>query len=136
MSTTTNTDSHRAPPPASAPRTATTDRRWCRERHEAAIAAACARIAPVWRLESFVAVNPYLGLADHRFDDAAVRLAEVAGVRATLPAAYYLDLLDQGRITAADLDAAIAALRDAPATDAGDLLRGLRAETRRRRGRA
>ena len=65
-------------------------------------------IAPLWRLEDYVAVNPYLGMTDLRFSDAAQRLDMVAGVRSTLPAAFYLDAVERGRITRDDLVAAIA----------------------------
>jgi len=47
---------------------------------ERALRAAGGRIAPLWPLESFVAVNPYLGLADLRFSDAAELLASAARV--------------------------------------------------------
>ena len=36
--------------------------------------AACARVAPVWPLQAFVAVNPYLGMADLSLPQAAQRL--------------------------------------------------------------
>ena len=52
---------------------------------------ACERIAPLWPLDRFVAVNPYLGLTDHRFDEAAALLAATVGARATLPASFYLE---------------------------------------------
>jgi len=72
-------------------------------------------IAPVWPLEHFVAVNPYLGLTDRSFEDAARRLADAAGARTTLPAAFYLDAIDRGQITEADLDFALAACSSPPA---------------------
>ena len=56
---------------------------------ERALRLTCARIAPLWPLESFVAVNPYLGLADLRFGEAAELLASTAGARTTMPAAFY-----------------------------------------------
>ena len=40
---------------------------------------ACARVAPLWPLRDFVAVNPFLGLADRSFLEAAVTLRRVAG---------------------------------------------------------
>jgi len=73
---------------------------------DAAIRAACDRIAPVWPLESFVAVNPYLGLTDLRFDEAARLLAATAGARSTMPIEHYLDAIASGRITDRDLAAA------------------------------
>ena len=33
-------------------------------------------VAPLWPLETFVAVNPFLGLADRSFPDAARAMAE------------------------------------------------------------
>jgi uncharacterized protein len=82
-------------------------------RHEIedSIGAACSRIAPVWPLESFVAVNPYLGLIDRPFDDAARLLAVTAGAHSTMPVDYYLDAIATGRITERDLDAASTDLR-------------------------
>ncbi|MFW6348110.1 MAG: putative inorganic carbon transporter subunit DabA, partial [Cyclonatronaceae bacterium] len=40
---------------------------------------ACKKIAPLWPLESFVAVNPYLGFTPHSFEQTAAYLSEVAG---------------------------------------------------------
>ena len=86
---------------------------------EIAIGAACGRIAPVWPLESFVAVNPYLGLTDRRFDDAARLLADTAGARTTMPVDYYLDAIASGRIS--DRDLALAAqARPAPGSTSDD----------------
>jgi uncharacterized protein YbcC (UPF0753/DUF2309 family) len=76
---------------------------------EKALRAAAGRIAPVWPLERFVAVNPYLGLADHGFAEAAERLAATGGARATLPTRSYLDAVEAGRISRDDLAAALAA---------------------------
>lgn len=73
-----------------------------------AIRAACARVAPLWPLERFVAVNPYLGLADLRFDEAAERLARVAGAPTTLAARDYLDAVEQEQMTLEHVRAALA----------------------------
>ena len=72
-------------------------------RYATAIRSAGGRIAPVWPLDAFVAVNPYFGIADRTFEDAAELLATVAGARATLPPAFYLAAIDHGRITTDDL---------------------------------
>ncbi len=56
-----------------------------------------------------MAVNPYLGLADHSFDDAARVLALLAGARTTLTAAQYAEAISDGRIERQDLHAALAA---------------------------
>jgi hypothetical protein len=44
------------------------------------ITRACARVAPLWPLRDFVAVNPFLGLADQPFAEAAATLRRVAGL--------------------------------------------------------
>jgi len=64
---------------------------------------ACKKIAPVWPLENFVAVNPYLGLIDKPFAEVAKNLAVADGVEMTLPQAYYQAKINEGRITANDL---------------------------------
>lgn len=69
---------------------------------------ACKKIAPVWPLENFVAVNPWLGITDQPFDTAARNLARIGGVRMTLPVSFYLNKIREGKITAADLEAALA----------------------------
>ena len=63
-----------------------------------AIEAACKRIPPLWPLQNFVAVNPFLGLTERRFPDAA-RLHDQVGRGAMLmPAEYYRKRLDAGAI--------------------------------------
>lgn len=59
------------------------------------VRAACARIAPLRPLRQFVAVNPFLGVAELPFEAAAARLARVAGARLLLPRAEYRALLDR-----------------------------------------
>ncbi|MBO9327252.1 MAG: DUF2309 family protein, partial [Roseiflexus sp.] len=66
------------------------------------------RIAPLWPLRYFVAVNPYLGLIDHSFESAAYILARRAGARMTAPRSFYAQAIRSGRITDADLEAALA----------------------------
>ncbi len=90
----------------------------------AAVRRACGRIAPLWPLDSFVAVNPFLGLADQTFEQAGHTLRQVAGARLVMAPGYYLEQLDSGRITDGDVDQALAdfARRNpgtpAPAADA------------------
>jgi uncharacterized protein YbcC (UPF0753/DUF2309 family) len=73
-----------------------------------ALNVATRKIAPVWPLESFVAVNPYLGLVGQDFDSAAAVLRRVAGARMALPLSAYLEALREGRITSADVEHALA----------------------------
>lgn len=52
------------------------------------IEAACQRIAPLWPLRNFVAVNPYFGLGDRPFWQAGQLLERMAGKGLTMPRAY------------------------------------------------
>ncbi|MCS6938997.1 MAG: DUF2309 domain-containing protein [Roseiflexaceae bacterium] len=74
----------------------------------AAVKRAEQRIAPLWPLRYFVAVNPYLGLIDHSFENAAELLARRAGARMTAPRSFYAQAIKDGRVTDADLAAALA----------------------------
>lgn len=74
----------------------------------AAVKRAEQRIAPLWPLRNFVAVNPYLGLIEHSFENAAELLARRAGARMTAPRVFYAQAIKSGRITDADLAAALA----------------------------
>jgi uncharacterized protein YbcC (UPF0753/DUF2309 family) len=71
------------------------------------------RIAPLWPLTHFVAVNPFLGLTDKHFVTASQHMALAAGARMTMPRSFYADALAAGRISDADLAAALE--RSAPA---------------------
>ena len=82
------------------------------------IDAACARIAPLWPLKHFVAVNPFFGLCDHSFQDASDILARITGGSLYMPRAYFHEQLASGRITHEDIQQAIArcgSQLDAPA---------------------
>jgi len=68
-----------------------------------AIKIACKKIAPVWQLENYVAVNPYLGMANEHFNAVANRLHMVAGAQSTLPVLFYLQALAQGTLQQKDL---------------------------------
>jgi len=78
---------------------------------EAAGERACRRIAPVWPLRHFVAVNPYLGLVDMPFESAAATLAETAGAATILPRTELVAAVASGEIRDEDL---ADALTDAP----------------------
>jgi uncharacterized protein len=67
------------------------------------ITAACARIAPLWPLRHFVAVNPFLGVLERPFPKACEVLEQVTGAAPLLSPADYLALERQGQIAAADL---------------------------------
>lgn len=78
---------------------------------EAAIAAACGKIAPLWPLKHFVAVNPFLGFAGQPFGATAATLKRVAKVDMLMPRGFYRDAIAAGDI---DDDALAAALARAP----------------------
>lgn len=65
------------------------------------------KMAPLWPLENFVAVNPYLGLSHLSFHEAAQRLAKVGGGRMTQPADFYMEALEQDRMRHADVSHAL-----------------------------
>lgn len=69
--------------------------------------AACQRIAPVWPLKNFVAVNPYDGLSSQSFWQAHEILTRIAGTGLCMPRTYYRRQMARGRITHADVAAAL-----------------------------
>lgn len=71
------------------------------------IDAACGRIAPLWPLKHFIAVNPFFGLSDHSFQDASDTLARITGSNLYMPRDYYREQLESGRISREDLQQAI-----------------------------
>ncbi|MBR1024680.1 DUF2309 domain-containing protein [Bradyrhizobium viridifuturi] len=74
-----------------------------------AIDRACNKIAPLWPLKHFVAVNPFLGFSDQSFAATCATLRRVAGVDMLMPRAFYREALSAGTIEERDLEAAIAA---------------------------
>jgi uncharacterized protein YbcC (UPF0753/DUF2309 family) len=71
---------------------------------------ACRRIAPFWPLQHFVAVNPFLGLSEMPFADAAQLLEKVTHGAPIMDVEYYLAQIRGGLIDAADITAALAGL--------------------------
>lgn len=91
-----------------------------------AIAGACARMAPLWPLADWVAVNPFLGFADQRFDAAAQTLDRLVGARVTMPRSFYRQALEAGRMTYEDI--AWALDNDGADLTLASVLSGLEAE--------
>jgi uncharacterized protein YbcC (UPF0753/DUF2309 family) len=83
-----------------------------------AIDAALTRIPPLWPLRHFVAVNPFVGLTDRPFTEAAALLQRVAGAAPLPGVAFYRRAWYNGTITAADLEAAATDSWTAPALQA------------------
>ncbi len=79
-------------------------------RIDAACSAACAAIAPAWPLDRAIAVNPHWSRIGQGVRTVAARMAVLAGIP-VFPARDYLrEAWHSGRITAADLTAALASL--------------------------
>lgn len=74
----------------------------------AAIDAARRRIAPLWSLRHFVAVNPFLGWTDRPFTSACAAFRRIARTDVVMPRSFYRDAIADGRIEPQDLAAAIA----------------------------
>ncbi len=75
---------------------------------DAAIAAACNRIAPLWPLKHFVAVNPFLGFTGQSFAATAATLRRVAKVDMTMARQFYRDALVAGTISDSHIAQALA----------------------------
>ena len=69
--------------------------------------AACTRIAPLWPLKNFVAVNPFLGVTELPFSDACSLYSKLIPAGMQMQPSYYQAKLASGEISAADLDAAL-----------------------------
>lgn len=69
--------------------------------------AASRLIAPLWPLDSFVAVNPMIGFSGVPFTDAAAELNAARGARLLMPRDYYEAALDEGRVDTGQIDAAL-----------------------------
>ncbi len=65
---------------------------------------ACKKIAPLWPLDSFVAVNPYLGLAEQSFENAAQSLHQLGLVQMALPVNFYKEALKKGNLLHEDVE--------------------------------
>jgi uncharacterized protein YbcC (UPF0753/DUF2309 family) len=78
----------------------------------AAIKEACARIAPLWPLKHFVAVNPFLGFSNISFHATCAALHRVARIRALMPRGFFRAAIEDRTIADADL---AQALKAAPA---------------------
>lgn len=69
---------------------------------------ACARIAPTWPLDRFIAVNPLWGFVDESLPRVSARLASLAGSRFVMPRSWYREQWEAGRFGPAHLREAIA----------------------------
>lgn len=59
---------------------------------------ACARIAPTWPLDRFIAVNPFWSCTDKPLPQLAAELASLSGARLLIPRAWYAQEWREGRL--------------------------------------
>ena len=78
-----------------------------RDRIRSTVQAAVEMIAPSWPLERFVATNPLLALEGLPVEQAAEQARDLLCARAELAETTFRDSFASGRITAADLEAAL-----------------------------
>jgi uncharacterized protein YbcC (UPF0753/DUF2309 family) len=75
--------------------------------HEA-LERACARIAPTWPLDRFIAVNPLWERVEEPLPAVSIELAALSGARLLMPRSYYREEHRAGRLRAEHLAEAIA----------------------------
>ena len=76
---------------------------------DAAIAGACNRIAPLWPLKHFVAVNPFLGFTNQTFHATCATFHRVARIEMLMDRAFFRQAVASGDIADEDLASALAA---------------------------
>ena len=74
---------------------------------DAVLSQARKRIAPLWPLRGFVAVNPFLGLTSQRFEEACQTQRRITGAEMLMPRRYYRNVIAEGRVTEEDLAKAL-----------------------------
>ena len=72
------------------------------------IDSASSKIAPLWPLSHFVAVNPFLGFADHNFAHTAEAHKRVQGSDLLMPITWFKEKFESGDVRLENLRAAVA----------------------------
>ncbi len=67
----------------------------------------CKRIAPLWPLRDYIAVNPFLGISDQSFLEGCALMARVTHGSLAMPSAYFRQRVEQGEIQHGDLQAGL-----------------------------
>ncbi len=80
------------------------------ENYSEAVSGACRRVPPLWPLQNFVAVNPFLGLSGDSFAEAMTTVERVAHEPMTMSAEFYREQWKRGRINPEDMSQAFARL--------------------------
>ncbi|MFO0548578.1 MAG: DUF2309 domain-containing protein [Polyangiaceae bacterium] len=81
----------------------------------------CARIAPTWPLDRFIAVNPFWGLVSAPLPEVAARLRALSGAELLMPRAFFKEAYRSGQLRDEHILAALAA------SGSGESLTSLRA---------
>jgi uncharacterized protein YbcC (UPF0753/DUF2309 family) len=68
---------------------------------------ACAKIAPTWPLDRFIAVNPFWNLVESPLPEVAAKLQSLSGAQLLMPRAWYRQAYAEGRLRDEHLQAAI-----------------------------
>lgn len=91
--------------------------------------AAIKRIAPLWPLQNFVAVNPFLGVTGEGFLGASALLGRITEGGMQMPLEYYRSEFRKGAIQQSDLGAALAYARKTWEGNAATFVRELPVES-------
>jgi uncharacterized protein YbcC (UPF0753/DUF2309 family) len=91
--------------------------------------AACARIAPLWPLQDFVATNPFLGLTSKPFTEVCELMARLGPGGMQMDAGYYQAKLAEGALNDSDLGAALSLAPKLLSAREAAVLRDLTPET-------
>jgi hypothetical protein len=97
-------------PPATTPTTAAALELLSPAGLEEAVERACARIAPTWPLDRFIAVNPFWNFIDAPLPEVSARLSSLSGSRLLMPRAWYREQWRAGRFQAEHLREALVQL--------------------------
>lgn len=74
---------------------------------ENTIAGVCNKIAPSWPLQNSIAVNPFLGLSEMKFSQAAKDLQVLSDIQLFMPFDYFLERVRSKEIEIIDIDQAL-----------------------------
>lgn len=70
------------------------------------LALVCRRVPPLWDLENYVAVNPFVGFTGEPFDQAARQVNDALSARVLPPVEHYRARLAEGKFDRSDLERA------------------------------
>jgi uncharacterized protein YbcC (UPF0753/DUF2309 family) len=74
---------------------------------DALVARVCARIAPTWPLDRFIAVNPFWEMVDRPIAEVFAEVSALTGGRLLMPRAWYREAWQGGRLRAEHLREAV-----------------------------